>query len=217
LCLAGSAGAYFGLPARDLQTPAAARPAEPEAAVVSAPFGGWIQEVLAAPGEHVTTGQLLLRLGNPEVDTQVRRAQTALRQVPPRFVDAASSLLHRVPGPLWRDLVQTDPELRAAEQEYADALAAFERDAGPAAKTRLTAAEKRRMEAQRRVGELRPERLAAVSDLYRQNLATLRWIERQRRLGEVRSPVNGKVELIDLKAGDRVDPFAPLALIAKEP
>jgi multidrug resistance efflux pump len=165
----------------------------------------------------VAAGQILLRLGNPEIDAQAARARAAFERVPPRFMDAASSLIGRVPGPTWKQFVQTDPVLRGSEQEYADALAAFERTGTAPAKARLAAAESRRMEAQRRVGELRPERLHALSDLYRQNLSTLDWIEQQRRKGDVRSPVAGIMEILDLKAGDPVAPLAPLALVAKQP
>jgi multidrug resistance efflux pump len=159
------------------------------------------------------SGQLLLVFQASELDARLARLRYVMREVPPRFLDATASLLERIPPSTMGRLVRSNPEILSAEQEYASALAESERQTSLAARKRLKRAEGLRKQAYETAGGLRPEGLSSLHNLQAEALETLRWLEEQRARFEVRAPVEGEMELLDLKPGMVVPPLAPLALM----
>lgn len=186
---------------------------EPEAVPVVSLTGGKIAQVLAHRGELVQQGQLLLRLDSSELDSHLARVHSALRILPDRLVDAATSLFERLPPQTVARLIQTDPERIAAEQEYFQALVESERNPSKACQARLKRAGEQRKRAYRRAGELRPSRLSALRNLQGEGLETLHWLEAQRERFEVRAPAGGVIEMLNLQPGDVVPPLSRLALV----
>jgi multidrug resistance efflux pump len=164
-------------------------------------------------GDHVRTGQLLLVFEASELDKRAARVRSILRKVPPGFLDAAASLIERIPPTTMAQLVRGNPEILAAEQEYATALAESERKPSVAARARLKRAEGLRIQAYEHAGGLRPEGLSSLRKLQDEGLETVRWLESQRARFEVRAPAEGEIELLDLEAGAVVPPLEPLALM----
>jgi multidrug resistance efflux pump len=176
-------------------------------------MGGTIGKVFVHRGDHVVAGQLLLVFEAPELNARLARVRATLDAVPAGFVDGAASLFERIPPNTMARLMRTDPEILAAEKEYADALAERERNPAPASRQRLTHAEGQRKQAHERAGELRPDRLSALRNLQNDGQETMRWLESQRARFEVRAPTEGAIELLDLQAGAVVPPLSPLALM----
>jgi multidrug resistance efflux pump len=186
---------------------------EPEAIPIVSSLGGRIGKVLVQRGDPVMAGQLLLVFEAPELDARLARVRHVMQEVPPRFLDATASLLQRIPPSTMGRLVRSNPEILSAEQEYASALAESERQTSGAARERLKRAEGLRKQAYESAGGLRPEGLSSLHKLQDEGLETLRWLEVQRARFEVRAPVEGEMELLDLKPGTVVPPLAPLALM----
>jgi multidrug resistance efflux pump len=197
----------------------AARPAsvegsiEPVAKPIVSSMGGTIGKVFVHRGDHVIAGQLLLAFEAPELDKRLARVRSVLREIPPQFLDATASLIRRIPPSTMARLVRSNPEILAAEQEYASALAETERTSSPATRERLKRSEEQRKQAYENQGGLRLDRLSALHNLHDEGLDTLHWLESQRARFEVHAPAEGQIELLDLEAGAVVPPMAPLALL----
>ena len=176
-------------------------------------MGGTVGKVFVRRGDHVMAGQILLAFEAPELDKRLARARSVLHKVPPQFLNAAASLIQRIPPSTMARLVRSNPEILAAEQEYATALAASERTSSPASRQRVKRAEHQRKQAYENQGGLRLDRLSALRNLHDEGLDTLRWLESQRSRFEVRAPAEGSIELLDLQPGAIVPPLAPLALM----
>ena len=176
-------------------------------------MGGTISKVFVHRGDHVVAGQLLLVFEASELDARLARVRSTLDAVPAGFVDGAASLFERIPPNTMARLMRTDPEILAAEKEYADVLAESERNPAPASRQRLKRAEWQRKQAHERAGQLRPDRLSALRNLENDGQETMRWLEAQRARFEVRAPAEGAIELLDLQAGAVVPALSPLALI----
>jgi multidrug resistance efflux pump len=186
---------------------------EPEAIPIVSPTGGRVRQILAHRGERVAAGQLLLVFEAEELDARLARVRSTLRAVPSHLLDATAALFERIPPNTMARLMRTDPEILAAEQEYADALAESERNASPTSEKRLRRAEGTRKRAYQLAGELRPGRLSVFRNLHDEGLETLRWLEAQRARFEVRAPADGAIELLDLQVGSIVPPLSPVALL----
>jgi multidrug resistance efflux pump len=170
-------------------------PPEPQARIVTALPGSTIAEVFVAKGAVVKAGELLVRL---------RPRRTAIS---PETVDAAASLLRRMPPQTWQQLIASDPQLLRAEQEYVDAARAHERENSGANAARLRRALATRERAQQRLGRLGPAGIDAIATEYEQAVRDAS--------AEVRAPCAGTIEIFDLHTGDPVPPSGRVALIAE--
>ncbi|WP_031496542.1 hypothetical protein [Bryobacter aggregatus] len=187
-------------PAQALAPPALARE---ELSVVSATLGGTVSEVLVQQGAELRTGQSLLRF----------RSQPSLRNSQEQLA-TLRGLLSRVPLQTWQSLLHSDPDRLAAEQEYADALAAQEANPAPGNRARLRAAERKRVLVQQRLGALRPEQLASLSLEDGQEKELRRRFEQLVGDNEVRATRAGRIVVLDLHPGDFVEPYGRVALVA---
>jgi multidrug resistance efflux pump len=185
---------------------------EPEAIPIVSPAGGRISQIFVHRGERVVAGQPLLRFEAGELEARLSHVRSTLRTVP-ALVNAATSLFERIPPNTMTRLLRTDPEILAAEQEYADALAECEHNPSPACQARLKRAEGQRKRAYELVGELQPSRLSVLRNLHHEGLETLHWLEAQSARFEVRAPADGAIELLDLQVGSIVPPLSPIALL----
>ncbi len=156
-----------------------------------APMGGVVAEVLAKRGTRVEAGQLLVKL------------EPGHGAVPESQIKTLASLIRRVPGKTWQSLVNSDPARLLAEQAYIDALASYEAAPTTINKGKLSVAERRREAAQRQIGELRPGTLSQLETDLR---ATAQ---------DLRAPIAGRIEILDLHPGDKLAPFARIALISQ--
>jgi biotin carboxyl carrier protein len=194
---------------------AAARAWQPgDSQILTAPRGGVVTAVLVRQGDAVVKGQLIVQLHLGELDDRLTKAKAALERTPPELVDSAAWFLGRIPGQMWRRLIATDAGLLAAEQEYAEAVAAAELNPGPSEKERLKRASAHRVEEQQRVGRLTPGSLGQLAASYRERADDVTWLTRQRSAADVRAPSNGVVEIFDLHPGDTVPPAGRVALVS---
>ncbi len=211
--LACSAVALSRLAAHAGRSPSIEGWIEPEAIPIVSPTGGRIEQIFVRQGDRVVAGQLLLRFEALELDARLTRVRSTLRAVPGHFVEATASLFERIPPNTMARLMRTNPQILAAEQEYADTLAESERNPSAACQARLKRAEGQRARAYQIAGEVGLDRLSALRNLHDEGLETLRWLETQRKLFEVRAPAEGGIELLDLKVGSVMLPLSPVALM----
>ncbi len=181
--------------------------AEPQARIVLAPFGGTLQALLVKQGDLVVTGQKLIRFVGTELDQRLDRIHSALNRRSPQTVTAAANLVARIEPRIWHQLMVTDPQLLAAEQEYVTA-----NESGDS--LRIKRAVAKRQEAQHRVAQIRAEHFSGFGTNYMKLSADLKWLARQREEREVRAPCDGRLEIFDLHPGDNVLPFGRVALVA---
>ena len=187
---------------------------EPEAVITAATLGGRVKSVLAHRGQHVEAGQVLVSFEAEELDARVKQARAVLALAPPGVIATTASFVERVPPSIWASLLQTDPVRVEAEREYAEALAAAERDGTAAARAQLKRAESSRVAAFQRIDDLRTQTLVSLEKVRAEAERTMLWLSSQRERLEVRSPVSGIIELLDLTAGDDVMPGGAVALVA---
>lgn len=189
---------------------------EPLALPVSASIGGIVGEVCARAGDHVHKSDLLVRFDAAELRTKVRDLETAATLI--ETAAESGAILGRIPAHLKTYVFESHPDLRAAEQNYVDALEALKRSPSQnraAAQDRLDRATAERTRVRRHLeialanaglGRSVPSIVANL----RRNIAELN--DRLREY-EVRSPVEGVVDILDLHPGDRVFPRAPVAVV----
>ena len=212
IVVASVAGAFL-LRSRSSQRPLIEGRIEPEAVVASATLGGRVKAVLARRGDHVEAGQILVRFEAEDLDARMEQARGILALAPAGTIVTTASFVERVPPAVWASLLQTDPVRLEAEHEYADALAAVERDGNAANKARLRRAETLRVAAFRRTDELRPQTLANLESIRGEADRMMRWLMTQRGRLDTQSPVGGIIDMLDLAVGEDVRPGTPVALV----
>ncbi len=166
-----------------------AAPVETEARAVVARLGGRIEELLVLPGQSVTEGQVIARVRVEDAGHTNERLREAMER------------LSRLPDSAWKQAEQSDPKRVAADREYVARLREWERERTPADEARLAAASARREAEYRKPSPFTKQ-------------AFLAWRDNVGRY-ELTAAMDGRVEILDWKAGDRLPAMARVALIAK--
>ena len=188
----------------------------PVLSIPNSALGGVVTEVCVRPGDAVKVGQILVRLNAQELQQRLREIQLAELSVDAQL--AGRGVLDRVPERLKRYIYQTHPDVVSAEEGYVRALDAWEKTSGSRRaeeEAKLTAAAGQRTLARRRLDQVlstsagNGEMQLVIRNL-RKNRAELEQLLRDR---EVRADVNGFVDILDLKPGDKMFPRSPLATI----
>ena len=188
---------------------------EPLTAVAAAELGGVVAEVCARPGESVKRGQVLVRFKQVELRERVEELRHAVNAA--ESAREARRALDRVPDRVKRYLYETDPEVVTAEQAYIEALQNYERT-GPrdraAAEARLAEASRVRVQVRRRLDAALSGNagVALAIASVRRSLADA---ERLLQSTEARAPVDGVVDILDLRPGDRVLPRGAVAVLVR--
>ena len=188
----------------------------PVLSIPDSAMGGVITEVCARPGDPVKVGQVLVRFNAAELQQRLRELQLAELSVAAQL--AGRGVLERVPERLKRYIYQTHPDVVNSEQQYVRALDAWEKLAGTrraGEEASLAAAAQQRTLARRRLDRVLAisgdrDEMALVIRNIRKNRAELQQLLRDR---EVRADVNGIVDILDLKPGDKMFPKLPVATI----
>jgi multidrug resistance efflux pump len=177
---------------------------EPAVVLAVAKSGGVVAEVLAKPGDRVAKEQLLIRFEAGALVEQRRALLTALE---------SARAMAAIPKAAGAVVVEAHPDVLAAEEHYTWALAAFEQDraSGRAEFDRATAA---RTESRRRVASLLSRSAEGVASTVAMLEARLHDVDGALASHEVRAPVDGIVEILDLRPGDRIAPGGPAAVLA---
>jgi multidrug resistance efflux pump len=204
LCIAGAAtlaalvNGHGGARGRS-----AAGTVEPLSVAAIAKVGGTVAEVLVRQGDTVSKGRPLLRFESGTLVDQRRALVAALE---------STKGVASIPRAANDLAVDAHPEVLAAEEEYVRALAWFEQSRADG-REGLERAARARTETRRRIGRLLMKSTAGLSSTAAMLEARLRDIDRALEDREVRAPADGTVEMLDLRAGDRVAPGGPGALL----
>jgi multidrug efflux pump subunit AcrA (membrane-fusion protein) len=174
-------------------------------AVIS-PMGGEVAEILVHVGERVRPAQLLVRLKPLDSTGQLERSLAAINRLPPNFLQTAAGMLDRVRPHTWAELTATDPELRVAEQEYVDALAAAQPD-------RIRTAARRREAAYRKRALLGPDALQTAKSLLRDSSSNVELLNKLQDSSRLVASEAGTVEILDLHHGEIIPPLGRVALL----
>ncbi len=207
------AGTFLAMPA-----PAAVlkAPLHPRMYVPRAQLGGLVSEVLVATGQHVKSGQLLVSFDAKELETRLAQLQLAARSA--QAAMTSGNAMAQIPPQARQYIYDVHPETMKAEEEYVEALTASESATvqnRAAAAARLKKAAEERTLVRSRIAK----RMAAASngdDLQSFLEQTTHSIaETQKLLKDtgIRAPANAIVDLIEVRAGDRIRPGAPLAIL----
>lgn len=176
---------------------------EPLSVVVTAKAGGVVREALARPGERISAGQALLRFDAAAMEAQRTDLRAALESA------KGIASLPRAAGDV---AVDAHPEVIAAEEAYVRALEQFDR-APAQARAALDRAAAARTETRMRIGRRLSKSAAGMSSTAATIEARLRDLDRTLEEREVRAATAGVVEILDLRAGDRVPPGGPIAVL----
>jgi multidrug resistance efflux pump len=176
---------------------------EPASVMAVSTAGGVVAEVLAKPGDRVAKGAILVRFDAGALGEQRRSLESALE---------SARTIAAIPRAAGAVAVDAHPDVLAAEERYTAALAAWEQSPGNgrAALDRATA---ERVEARRRVARGMGRSAAGIGETVATLEARLRDLEGALADREVRAPVDGVVEILDLRPGDRIAPGGPVAAL----
>jgi len=181
-------------------------PVEPLAYLALSATGGVVREALVHSGDRVESGQVLVRFDAGQWEAQ-KRDLTAARNALASALKQRDTLFNI--SLQARDSIQdSHPDVVHAEEEYVEALAAFENSSGnrSAAKLRLDAAADNRVLVRREIarmlssgpGDLR-KLLAGVNNRIGDVDAILNQME-------VRAASPGWVDILEVRVGDRILP-----------
>lgn len=193
-------------------------PVQPVTVMVSVRSGGVVAEVPGKPGDRVVKGSLLLRLETATLAAQRRNLESALRVT--RATLQTSRELSVLPAGLRSAVVEVHPEVTAAEDRYVRALAALDRLRTESGDPTAAQTEWRQAAAERTTVRERLSRslsnagaaadLAAMIPLLE---GRIRDLDQALADGEVRAPADGVIDILDLRAGDRLLPGSPAAVL----
>lgn len=163
---------------------------EPLTAVLTAGMSGTV--VAVNPATQIKAGDKLIELRAPELDAarSARRLEQLAAGIPP----AARSA--------W---IEAHRETVAAETTYIDALADLDSAPGdPVRRQRLAAAARERQLVRQRIAE-------TLDRATHTNIAVLE--QRLRDSADLKAPADATVDILQVRAGDRVETGQPLALL----
>jgi multidrug resistance efflux pump len=189
---------------------------EPILTIPRTPIGGTLQEVLARTGDRVEPGQVLVRFEEQEMESRLIHLRQAAK-VAEAAVESGSAM-GRIPSQVREYLYETHPNTASAEREYVEALAAFEKAPTAdraAAEARLRRAALERTRVRKHLGELfsggasDADSLAYLKEIER----SIAEVEKLRQDAEVRSPSRATVDLLDVHAGEKLQPGQPIAIL----
>ena len=167
-------------------------------------------------GDRVVAGQVLVRLDAHELGARLMQLRKAAQAVEESA--KGGSALAQLPSQLQQYLTEMHPDTARADREYVEALAALEqaKDAErEAANVRVRRAAQERVKMRRSLGQLFSAR--ANGDDPRFYLAdisrSMKELERLLLETEVRAPSRAVVDLIDVHAGEEIQPGQPIAVL----
>jgi len=176
--------------------------------------GGLIFEVRVHEGDHVETGDVLLRLDDSAVRARYDQARSLADRAAAQL-DAASFLGNLSPEAVAR-LLDRAPEVEAAERAYVRAVAEADRaPSDPEARRKVNEAAAGRDEARAKISRQWRAAFPPGADLSAQFKQQLRQMQDQLGSANVTAPCSGTVEILRLQQGDPVFPGQPVAAIAQ--
>ncbi len=190
---------------------------EQETMPVIAKTGGRVREVCAREGDAVDAGRTLVRLDDSELQARYRSLKT-LADRAAAGTDLMASL-EDAPAAAKAQLIELNPAVQAAENDYLAALAAYDKaraEGGDArvAQERLEAAGRRRTETRVRVSRQVGRFLASSDTVSAEVREAVKLLEEQLAQSAIVSPADGSVDILQLHPGDIVLPGQPVAAVA---
>lgn len=179
-------------------------------------FGGTVREVHARTGDRVDAGQVLLRFEAKGLEARLMQLRKAAQAA--EAAVKGGTALAQIPNQVRQYLYEMHPETVRAEREYVETLAAFERAQGTgreAANVRLRQAGEERMLVRRRLGRLfAGSAKGEDSQQYLAEIArNISEVEKLLNDAEVRAPAGAMVDLLDARAGEKILPGQPVAVL----
>lgn len=178
----------------------------PVLTIPRARFGGTVREVLAKTGDHVESGQVLVRFEAGELETRLMQMRKASRAA--EAAVKGGTAMSQIPNQVRQYLYEMHPGTVNAEREYVDALAASD-------PSRLRRATEERMAVRRRLGRLfAGSANASDSRVYLAEIArNIAEVEKLLRDTEVRAASDAVVDLLDAHVGEKFQPGQPVAVL----
>lgn len=189
--------------------------------VVTAKMAGRVKEVLVKPGEKVRAGQVLVKLDEEDVISQVQQARAAY--------NAAEAGYNRTKAQLDQELKKLESSVRQAEENYKNVSQNYERmkklyEEGAVSKKDFEAIQlqynvtKEQYESAKEQLELTktstiPETLAAAKSQMEQARAALSAAQNALDNTLITSPVDGTVGNVDVRVGQLLSPGAIVAVV----
>jgi multidrug efflux pump subunit AcrA (membrane-fusion protein) len=151
----------------------------------------------------VAKGAILVRFDTGPLGEQRRSLASALE---------SSRSLAAIPRAAGAMVVDTHPDVLAAEDRYTAALAAWEQAPGNG-RAALDRAAAERVDVRRRIARSLGRSSAGIGETVATLEARLRDLDRALADREVKAPIDGVVEILDLHPGDRIAPGGPAAVL----
>ena len=205
-------GMRAGVPARTVRKGSV----YPVMSIPRARFAGAVREVLVQTGERVEAGQVLVRFEAKELETRLLQLRQAAQAA--EAAVKGGNAMAQIPHQVRQYLYEVHPNTVKAEREYVDALAALEQAPGvdrEAANIRLRHASQERTLVRRRLGALfAGSANAEDSRVYLAEIArNIAEVEKLLQDAEVRAPSNAVVDLLDARAGEKIQPGQAVAVL----
>jgi multidrug resistance efflux pump len=178
---------------------------EQETMPVIARSGGRVREVCAREGEAVDAGRVLVRLEDGELQARYKTLR-ALVDRAATGADLAASL-EAAPSTVRQQMIELNPEVRASEAAYVDALATEDKE-------KMREAGARRTAVHARVGRRMNAFLASSAGMPGELREAVKLIEAQLAESAITTPAAGSVDILRLHAGEIVLPGQPVASVA---
>jgi len=188
----------------------------PVLTIVRGRVGGTVGEVHVKSGDHLEAGQLLLRLEAKELEDRLKGLRKAAQAAESGLRGA--NAMAQLPNQVRQLMYDLHPETGRADREYAEALTSFDKAQGAAREAsgvRLRKAEVERMRVRRDLGQLfareaNPENARA----YHAEIArAIQGVEKLIEETVTRAPDEALVDIMDIHAGDKIQPGQPVAVL----
>ncbi len=175
-----------------------------------------MREVCARAGARVESGQVILRFEARDLEARLRQMRQAAAAA--EAAAKGGNAIARIPDQARHYLIEMHPDTLKAEREYVEALTDFDQAKGadrePAgARLRHTGAERARVRchlAQLFAGSVDGKDTRAYqSDILR----SIQEAEKLLREAEVRAPSGAIVDLLEVQAGEKIEPGQPVAVL----
>ncbi|MCF6097616.1 efflux RND transporter periplasmic adaptor subunit [Thermovorax subterraneus] len=189
--------------------------------VVTAKMAGKVKEVLVKAGDKVRAGQVLVKLDEKDVISQVEQARAAY--------DAAEANYNRTKAQLDQELKRLESSVRQAEENYKNVSQNYERmkklyEEGAVSQKDFEAIQlqynvtKEQYESAKEQLELTkastmPETLAATKSQVEQARAALSAAQSALENTLITSPVDGTIGSVDAKVGQFISPGSIVAVV----
>ncbi len=203
----GTGSGHSGLPG------AITVPIQPVTVLVPTKSGGVVAEVFGKPGDRVAKGSLLLRLETGPLGAQRRNLASALRVT--RAALQSSKELSVLPAGLRSAVIEVHPDVMAAEDRYVRAVAGLDRARSSSAEAEWNQAAAERTLVRERLSRSLSATgaagdLAAMIPLLE---GRIRDIDQSLADSDVRATTDGVIDILDLRAGDRLLPGGAAAVL----